>query len=596
MKSNPSICDYLIKNMKTRGNNIAAKFKKLDQWVTLTWAEYYNVIENAGLGLLELGIKPGDKMALMSNTRVEWAIADHGIMGIGAITVPVYQNAIAEDLEFILNNSEAKMLIIEDKNILKVFRSIQARCPLVEKIICIEKIPSKDQDKMVMDWEEVLALGQQRKQKDSHEFKNRAENIKLSDIATIVYTSGTTGQPKGTVLCHQQAVSEVEDTYPYAGALPSDTSLAFLPFAHIFGRIEHWGQTCIGSTVAYAESIDRLRGNMLDIRPTFLMSVPRIYEKIYSAIWAQASSNVIREKIFRWAVDVGLQVGKYKLKHEPIPVHLVAQYELAKKLALNKVKELFGGNLRFAVSGGAPIAKDMALFFHACEILILEGYGLTETTAAISVNTVFDYKFGSVGKPLGDVQIKIADDGEVLVKSKKVMREYYKNPEATNEVIIDGWFHTGDIGEILPSGDLRITDRKKDLIKTSGGKYVAPQRLEGFLKNHGMIANVLIHGDQEKYIVALITLDKNNLLSYAKDKNISYTDYASLTQHASVLEQVRKYVAEANSHLASFETIKRFAILPQEFSIEAGELTPSMKVKRKFLDKKFKKQIQALYQ
>ena len=264
-------------------------------------------------------------------------------------------------------------------------------------------------------------------------------------------------------------------------------------------------------------------------------------------------------------------------------------------MVLSKVKEAFGGRLRFAISGGAPLAREIALFFHACDVLILEGYGLTETTAAVCVNTPYDYRFCSVGKPIGDVKLKIASDGEILVKSKKVMPAYYENPTATAEALEDGWFHTGDIGEIMDSGDLKITDRKKDLIKTAGGKYVAPQRLENLLKTHGMISNVLIHGDQKKYIVALLTLDKNQLLNFAKERNIQYPDFASLTQHPQVLATVRKLVAQTNSQLASFETIKRFTVLPEDFTVEAGELTPSLKVKRKLLDKKFKPQLEALY-
>jgi long-chain acyl-CoA synthetase len=283
------------------------------------------------------------------------------------------------------------------------------------------------------------------------------------------------------------------------------------------------------------------------------------------------------------------------MKRESVPVALFIQYQIAQKLALHKVREAFGGKVRFAISGGAPMPRDVANFFHACEVLILEGYGLTETTAAIAVNAPFDYRFGTVGKPVGDVKIKIAEDGEILVKSDKVMKEYYKNPEATREVFTDGWFHTGDIGEILSSGDIKITDRKKDLIKTGGGKYVAPQKIENLLKCHSFISQILVHGDQKKFIVALFTLDKPSILNFAKEKNIEFKDYPELTQNPKVLELVRMAVAETNKSLASYETIKRFAILPNDFSIETGELTPSLKIKRKVCDKKYKKEIDSLY-
>ena len=337
-----------------------------------------------------------------------------------------------------------------------------------------------------------------------------------------------------------------------------------------------------------------MRGNLTEVRPTFLMSVPRIFEKIYAAVTAQIQTQPLKMKIFNWALEVGTKVGDYKMSGQVLPLDLLVKYELAKKLVLDKIPTAFGGRLRFAISGGAPIPREIALFFHAAGVLILEGYGLTETTAAITVNTPFNYKFGSVGRPIGEVKLKIAEDGEILVKSDKVMKEYYNNPEATKEAFTDGWFHTGDIGEILPGGDLKITDRKKDLIKTAGGKYVAPQRLEGLLKMSPVISQVLIHGDQKKYIVALVTVDRPFVEKIAKEKGIS-AKWPELATTPQIQEMVRQAVAEANSTLASYESIKKYHILPIEFSVEGGEMTPSMKVKRKVLDQRYAKEIEALY-
>ncbi|HWU44547.1 MAG TPA: AMP-dependent synthetase/ligase, partial [Bdellovibrio sp.] len=407
--------------------------------------------------------------------------------------------------------------------------------------------------------------------------------------------SGTTGRPKGVVLTHLQAISEVSEAFPFAGANDKDISLSFLPYAHILGRIEHWGHLFIGYTMAYAESLEKVRGNLTDIRPTIMVSVPRIFEKIYAAIWAQIQTQPLKLKLFNWAFTIGKEVGEYKMNGQSLPLDLLLKYQLAHKLVLSKISDAFGGRLRFAISGGAPISKDIALFFHSAGILILEGYGLTETTAAITVNTPFNYRFGSVGRPIGEVKIKIAEDGEILIKSDKVMKEYYKNPQATKEVFTDGWFHTGDIGEILPGGDLKITDRKKDLIKTAGGKYVAPQRLEGLLKMCPYITNVLIHGDQKKYIVALLTVDRPGLEKFAKEKGVAYKDWNELVKGSFVNEIIRKAVADANSQLASYESIKKYLILPNEFTVEDGELTPSLKVKRKVLDVKFRDQIESLY-
>jgi long-chain acyl-CoA synthetase len=582
---------------------VAVQWKVDGDWRTLSWVQYYQEIERAGLALLELGLKPTERVGILSNTRLEWTISDYAILGAGGIVVPIYQTLTPEELQFILNNSEVKILFIENRSLLRVFSQIKDRCPTVETVIVYqgdvdqarEGSQSENSGPRICSWSEFLQKGAERQSRSVEEFPELCSKAQETDTATILYTSGTTGQPKGVVLTHQQCVSEVSDAFNYCKATPADSSLTFLPYAHILGRIEHWGSSYIGFPMAFAESIEKIRANLTEIKPTILMSVPRIFEKIYALIWSQAESNFLSLQLFRSSIAIGLKVGDCRIKHEPIPLHLLAPYKLAQKMVLQKIKEAFGGKLRFAVCGGAPLSKEIALFFHAADVLILEGYGLTETTAASTVNAPFDYRFGTVGKPFGDTQIKIAEDGEILIRGKKVMKEYYKDPTATQQALKEGWFYTGDIGEILPSGHLVITDRKKDLIKTAGGKYVAPQKLEALLRNNPMISNVLIHGDQKKFVVALLTLDHGQLSQFAKDKNISEKNYASLTQDPLVLEQVRKIVAEVNKHLSPFETIKRFSILPADFTVENGELTPSLKVKRKFLDKKFSVQIEQLY-
>jgi long-chain acyl-CoA synthetase len=592
-QENRSICDFVMM-MPERGNKTALQFKKHGTWRTLSWTQYHEEILTVASALLTLGVKPGDKIAIMSGTRLEWSVCDYAIMGLKAITVPIYQTATADDVMHILKNSEARILFLESRSLLRMFSKIKEQCPLVEKVICFDN-DGKESNIDSVPWIDVIAMGKQNILETRPQFEKSCSSCKLADVASLIYTSGTTGLPKGVVITHQQVISEVSEAFPYCGATPDDISLTFLPYAHVLGRIEHWGQMYIGFEMAYAESIEKIRNNLTEVRPTFLISVPRIFEKVYSGIHAQLGNNPLRKKAFQWAVKIGLKAGEYRLQRKPLPLPLFAEYQVAQRLILNKIKEAFGGRLRFAISGGAPISQDIELFFHACGILILEGYGLTETTAAICVNTPFNYRFGSVGRPIGETQIKIAEDGEILIKSKKVMTEYYKDPESTEKVFTDGWFHTGDIGEIMSSGDLKITDRKKDLIKTAGGKYVAPQKLENLLKTQPLISHVLIHGDNKKYIVALLTLDPLNLKKFAEEKGISFQNLPSLTQHPIVLETMRRAISEVNHQLASFETIKRFSILQQEFSVEAGELTPSLKVKRKVLDQKFQKQIQALY-
>lgn len=580
--------------MKERpSSKTAVRVPRLSGWQDVTWGEYSTEIEKIAAGLLSLGVKKGDRVALMSNTRFEWGCADLAILAIGAVTVPVYHNNTPDESEYLMNDSAACVFIAENRTILRQWRKIADKCPHVRHVICFET--DDPANPALISWENLKHMGTELLSAKPTAVEDLARATKPEDTATILYTSGTTGRPKGVVIGHEQGISEVSEAFPLCGVTEDDLSLAFLPYAHIFGRIEFWGHLWIGFTLAYAESIEKLRHDLVDVRPTIMIAVPRIFEKVYAALLAQMEGNAIKRNLFDWAVKVGQDVGERRLTRQFVPLPLLAQYEIAKRLVLQKVRDAFGGRLRFAVSGGAPLNQDISKFFHAAGILILEGYGLTETTAAITVNTPFNYKFGSVGRPIGDVQLKIAEDGEILVKSKKVMREYYKTPEATSEAITDGWFHTGDIGEILPGGDLKITDRKKDLIKTAGGKYVAPQRLEGLLQMNPVISHALIHGDQKKFIVALITVDRPFVENYANENNIAYNKWTELLKAPQVQQLVRKAVTDANAQLASWESIKRFSVLPNEFSVESGELTPSLKVKRKVLDQRFRESLEALY-
>lgn len=572
---------------------VAVKIRQPSGWVDIPWPEYHGIIEQTAAGLIVLGVKAGDRVAIMSNTRYEWGCIDLASLAIGAAIVPIYQNSTVEDASFILTDAEPTILIAENRVALKIWRKIKETTASVVKVVCFES--DDPQDPGLIHFDALTEMGRELLRQNPSAVTERAKSVRPQDMATLIYTSGTTGRPKGVVLTHEQAISEVSEAFPLCGVTPDDVSLSFLPYAHILGRVEFWGHLYCGFTLAYAESIEKVRQNLQEVRPTLLVAVPRIFEKIHSAIYAQMEGQAVKRRVFDWAVDIGREVGHHRMTGQLIPLPLLAQYELAKKIVLSKVTEAFGGRLRFAISGGAPLHRDIATFFHAAGVLILEGYGLTETTAAVTVNTPFNFKFGSVGRPIGDVRIKIAPDGEILIQSKKVMKEYYKNPEATAEVLKDGWFHTGDIGEILPGGDLRITDRKKDLIKTAGGKYVAPQKLEGLLKLHPMIGHALIHGDERKYVVALIAPDRVTLENFAKDNSINFSTWTDLLGHPMVQREFRKSVADANAHLASWESIKRFHVLPQEFTVEGGELTPSLKVKRKALDHRFQDLIAGLY-
>lgn len=587
-----TVCHKFLETTKKHASKTAVMFKRGDRWNELDWSGYRAFVESIAAGLQTLGVRSGDKVAILANTRLEWAACDLAILGLGGVTIPIYQSSTPDDIAYILNDSGAKLLICETPSMAKRLREIVKNTKTIEKVICFEGDPGVEG---VLILRELQSQGETALKKSPTLYELAVRELKLDQTATIIYTSGTTGRPKGVVLTHTQAISEVADAFPLLGVTVRDRSLCFLPYAHVLGRIEIWGHALIGYTMAFAESIERLKDNLADVKPTLIVSVPRVFEKIYNGILAQAEISPLKSRVFKWAIATGREISQYKIEKQPVPVELALRYRLAKKLVFDTIYEKLGGRLRFAVCGGAPLSRTIAEFFHAAGILILEGYGLSETTAAIAVNTPFDYRFGTVGKAVGDVRFKIAEDGEILVQSKKVMKEYHNNPEATASSFTDGWYHTGDIGELSPEGYLRITDRKKDLIKTAGGKYVAPQRLEGLLKANRFISQVHIHGDQRKFIVALVTLNMDAVEKFASENDISYKDRETLVQTPKVKELIRRAIADANAHLASYESIKNFAILPSEFTIESGELTPSLKVKRKVVDTNYKSLIDGLY-
>jgi long-chain acyl-CoA synthetase len=572
----------------------AVKFRRGDVWLTSNWSEVYQSCEQFAGALAAAGVQAGDRVALISETRREWLYADFGIMGLGAVTVPVYPSSRGDEIAYMLNDSGAKILILENFSQWRRWQEIRSRCPGVEAVVVIDN--HRDLPAEIARWEDFLDRGHNYASAHPDFFENAIAAQKPSDWATLLYTSGTTGEPKGVVLTHEQAMAEVRAILAILPLTERDTSLSFLPYAHILGRVEAWTSVASGFTLAFAESIDRLRFNLIDIRPTLLIAVPRIFEKLYAAIRSQAEANPALQKLFSWGLGVGRDISLSRIASKPVRGELLAKKILADTLVFRTVQKKLGGRLRFAFSGGAPLARDIAEFFHGIGVLILEGYGLTETTAAIAANTPLSYKFGTVGRPLEGADIQIAADGEILVKGPMVMKEYYRQPEANTQSFSDGYFHTGDIGEFDEDGFLRITDRKKDLIKTAGGKYVAPQKLENLLKFNPMISQVLIHGDQEKYIVALLTLNPERLMEYARTHHISHQDRASLSQHPHIRGLIRSLVAEVNAKLASYETIKNFAVLGHDFTVEAGELTPSLKVKRKFASEKYRDLIRGLYE
>ncbi|MCB0348445.1 MAG: long-chain fatty acid--CoA ligase [Bdellovibrionales bacterium] len=585
------ICKHFLKTVDTYPNEVSVVYKNTT-WLKETWLNYQQKVAFFSQFLLQQKVKAKDTIAILSETRYNWAICDLSILSIGCVTTPIYASNTPEDIEYILNNSEAKVLIIDTLENYHKWEQVKDRVKAVKTVICFNHIENVGEDNIFV-WEDALKSGYS--DDVVSKLRSNIEKIKIDDLATIVYTSGTTGKPKGVMLTHQQIMSEVTDIFALANINQKDSSLSFLPMAHIMGRIEIWGHVYAGFKMGYAENIETLRSNFLTIKPTFIVSVPRIFEKIYNGVISQAEASPLRTKLFKWAVSIGKEVSEKTHKNESLPLDLLAKYKIAKKLVFDKLIEKMGGNIRYAIAGGAPLSQEIAEFFHASGLLVLEGYGLTETTGGVSFNAPYAYKFGTVGKPIGDVEISFKEDGEILVRSKKVMAGYFKRPEDTSSVLQDGWLHTGDIGTLTHDGFLKITDRKKDLIKTSGGKYVAPQKIENLLKLNKFISNVLVHGDQKKYIVCLITLNIENIKQELLKKGVSFTNPAGLSTHTEVLRIIREAISDVNQQLASFETIKNFAILNSDFTIENGELTPSLKVRRKFCDEKYKDTINALY-
>jgi long-chain acyl-CoA synthetase len=554
-----------------RESSTAVEFKVKGGWQQLTWTEYSAKITASYKQLLKNGFKEKMHVGIMSSTRWEWAALDLAILGGGGITVPLYPNITDEDLVFIINNSDIELLFVENDSLKAQVEKVKES---LERSVRVFKLSDFDFNLSVTSEETAT-------------FHTRCASLNAKDMATIIYTSGTTGRPKGVVLLHEAVSSVVTESFALFNIKPDYKTLTFLPFAHVLGRLEHWGSCYKGHCIAYAENIDKVKSNFVQVKPDFIIAVPRIFEKVYAGVMAQVETNPVKQTLFSEALSAAVEVDSYRKTKATIPWSLLIKYEALNKMAFAPIREAFGGNLKFAISGGAPLDPKINEFFFNCGIPVLEGYGLTETCGAITINSLVHHMTGTVGQPIGDVKIKIADDGEILVKSRKCMKEYYKNPEETEKALKNGYFCTGDIGEFTTGGFLKITDRKKDLIKTAGGKYVAPQKLEGLLKQEPLISQVLIHGDQKKYIIALITADKQQLKQWAENQNIKFENAEDLVLSPALKSRIQKHVQLCNTKLSSFEAIKRFEILKDEWTVENGALTQSLKVKRKSLEQKY---------
>jgi long-chain acyl-CoA synthetase len=558
----------------------------------VTWREQAERCKKISKSLIALGVQKGDRVNILSTTRLEWVQCDFGIGNCGAVTVGIYPTNLPADCAYIINHCDAEIIFVENKDQLNKILQVRQDTPRIRQIIIFDGDSSADGS--VLSFADFLGKGENMA---DAEFSARAQSLRPDDLASIVYTSGTTGVPKGAMLTHENMLFVSESAAQCLLLDPSFETLLFLPLAHVFARLIVYFCLTRGVTIAFAESIEKVADNLKEVRPHFICSVPRIFEKIYAKITASAQeAGGAKEKIFNWALQVGYEASRRQQNRQPISGLFGFKHKLANKLVLHKIQAAFGGRLIWAVSGAAPLNKSIAEFFHACGVLILEGIGMTENTSFTNVNRYDHYKFGTVGPVGPGIEMKLAPDGEVMYRGKGIMRGYFKNPEATAETIAsDGWQYTGDVGEIDADGFLKITDRKKELIITSGGKNIAPQRIERILRASRFISQAMAYGDRKKYIVALVTLNREYIEPWAKANGIAFSRFEELADHPQVRELIDNEVKKKNAELASFESVKKIAVVPQDFSITGGELTPTLKLKRKVVTEKYRPMIEQMY-
>ncbi|MET0553008.1 MAG: long-chain fatty acid--CoA ligase, partial [Vicinamibacteria bacterium] len=575
------------------------RFKRGETWHDISSAEFRRAVEELSMGLRALGLERGERAGILSENRPEWAFADLATLTAAAVDVPIYATLTPTQILYILNDSEAKMLFVSTPAQARKVQEIRGQATHLQHVIRMEDMPA-DAAAGTLSIDEVREKGRPALQADPGAVRTRAAEVKETDLATLIYTSGTTGDPKGVMLTHRNLVSNtVGSSQVFAAMGKDDVALSFLPLCHVFERMSgHYLMLLQGCSIAYAESVEKVPANMAEVRPTVMCSVPRLYEKMYARVHEKVASDPpVRQKIFRWAVGVGRAMFRHQVERTTPGLLLRAQFAVADKLVFSKIKERTGGRLRLFVSGGAPLAREIAEFFGAAGLLILEGYGLTETSPVITVNRPDAIKPGSVGLPIKDVEVKIAADGEILTRGPHVMKGYFKQPDATAEAIDpDGWFHTGDIGVIDERGFLTITDRKKDIIVTSGGKNIAPQPIERLLKSSSLVGEVVMIGDRRNFPAALVIPAFEALEKWARDHGVAFASREELIARPEVVALYEQTVKETTGHLAQFERIKKIALLPREFSIETGELTPKLSVKRRVVEQKYKDVIDRLYE
>lgn len=578
-----------------------------DEWKSLSWAESAKRVNAIAAGLIQLGVASEQRVALASSTRVEWILVDLGVMCAGAATTTVYPSTNAEESAFILSDSESRVLIAEDAAQLAKARERRAELPSLSHVVVIDpsgvRPDDADPEGWVLSLAELEERGAALLEKQPEAVTERISAITSEQLATLIYTSGTTGRPKGVRLPHDNWSYMAKAIAATGLCTKDDVQYLWLPLAHVFGKVLTSGQIEVGHVTAVDGRVDKIIENLPVVQPTYMAAVPRIFEKVYNGVAAKArAGGGAKYKIFQWAAGVAREYAKVSQDNfrrtgtASVPFGLGSKHKVADALVFAKIREAFGGRLRACVSGSAALAPDIGFFFAGAGIHILEGYGLTESSAASFVNPGEAYRTGTVGKPLPGTEVRIADDGEILLRGPGIMQGYHGLPEKTAEVLeSDGWFHTGDIGELSVDGYLRITDRKKDLIKTSGGKYIAPAEVEGQFKAVcPFVSNILVHGADRNFCTALIALDEPTILGWAEEHGVKGT-YAEVVASKEVEQLVEGYVRQLNEGLQRWQTIKKFRLLPRDLDVEHGELTPSLKLKRPVVEREYKALIEEMY-
>jgi long-chain acyl-CoA synthetase len=587
----------------------AASGEGPDDWRSLSWGQAAERVFAMAAGLIDLGVRTEERVAVASGTRVEWILADLGILCAGAATTTVYPSTNSEETAYILADSGSRVLIAEDAKQLAKARERRSELPDLAHVVVIDEMDAQpapgDPEGWVLSLAALEKRGAAYLESNPDSVRGRVKELRADQLATLIYTSGTTGRPKGVRL-PQDAWAYMARAIEATGLCNSeDVQYLWLPLAHVFGKVLTAGQIGVGHVMAVDGRIDKIIENLPVVRPTYMAAVPRIFEKVYNGVAAKArAGGSTKYKIFQWAAGVARAYAKVAQDNQrrtgvaSVPFGLSAQHAIADKLVYAKLRQAFGGRLRACISGSAALAPDIGYFFSGAGIHILEGYGLTESSAASFVNPGEAYRTGTVGKPLPGTEVRIADDGEILLRGPGIMQGYHGLPELTAEVLEpDGWLHTGDIGELSADGYLRITDRKKDLIKTSGGKYIAPAEVEGRFKAVcPFVSNILVYGADRNFCTALIALDESAVLGWAAEHGLADRPYAALVSSQEAEELITGYVQRLNEGLQRWETIKKFRILPRDLDVEHGELTPSLKLKRPVVEREYQHLIDEMYQ